>query len=187
MLSFSLGFSLLLLLLQPFKPALIYLRDPILAGEAWRLWSASLVHVDYAHLALNLTGFWLLMFLCSTRFNLKFLIFSIFLGASSVGPGLLLFHPGVQWYAGFSGVLYGLFLCGGILSLLARDHLTGLLLTGLPLAKVLTDGWIGGSPLTEALLSTPVLEQSHGYGMGAGLLALVLAHLPRLWGAAAWV
>jgi len=187
MLSFSLGFSLLLLLLQPFKPALIYLRKPILAGEVWRLWSASLVHLDYVHLLLNLTGFWLLMFLCATRFSLKFLIFSIFLGASGVGLGLLLFHPAVQWYAGFSGILYGLFLCGGILSLLARDYLTGIMLGGLPLAKVLADSGMGGSPLTEALLSAPVLEQSHGYGMAAGLLALALARLPRLWGAAAWM
>ena len=81
---FSLAFSLLIFGLQMLQPILLYQREAILAGEAWRLWSGNLVHTNHYHMLLNLAGFWIFLLLCGSATTLKLLIFSIFFASTVI-------------------------------------------------------------------------------------------------------
>ncbi|MEZ5448235.1 MAG: rhombosortase [Thiolinea sp.] len=177
LLIYGLLFSLLLYLLQPYQEWLLYRRESILAGEAWRLWTGHLVHTNPYHLYLNLGGFWIFLLLCSPVLNLKILNFSIILGATLISFAFLAWHPQLDWYAGFSGVLYGLFVTGALCLLLAGDWLifSGLLLL---VAIKLLSGWLGDSDeLTQQLIKARIVDEAHYYGALAGLLP----PLPRLY------
>lgn len=90
---------------------LVYDRSAILNGEAWRLLTGHLVHLDWNHFVLNVAALLGLGYLIETdtqngRRNLLAV-----LGASiaAIGAALLVFHPATILYAGLSGALNGLF------------------------------------------------------------------------------
>lgn len=167
---FALLLSLLMIGLQYLQPTLLYQRESILAGEVWRLWTASFVHINFMHLALNLSGFWLFMLLCSQTLPLKFLIFSIICTAFGVGCGLFILNPGISWYAGFSGIQYGLFLIGGIYLLLNGEKMLGTLLLLLIIGKILLDAFTTSEQLSQTLIAAPVIQQAHWYGAVSGII-----------------
>lgn len=173
---FALGFSLLLVALQYLQPTLLYQRESVLAGEAWRLWTGNFVHTNANHLLLNLGGFWVFLLLCAHTLSLKFLISSIIFCALSVGIGLLLFNPAIIWYAGFSGIQYGLLLAGGICLLLEGETIYGAALLVLITGKLLLDAFTGAEQLSQSLINAPVIQQAHWYGAVAGMIST----LPRL-------
>lgn len=163
-------FTVLLPLLQFFHDQLFYQRYLIAAGEYWRLWTGSLVHTNSWHLALNLAGVWLLTFIApSTDTKLTQLLQIVWL-ATCVGLGLWFMSPGVIWYVGLSGVLYGLFILGGIQLLLQQDwSMAAVILLGIG-GKTLLDWWQGGASPSAALIEAPVIYAAHLYGMAGGLL-----------------
>ncbi len=173
LLFFAVIFSLLLLLLQPLQPTLLYQRESVLAGEVWRLWTASFVHTNYYHLTLNVAGFWLFLLLCAPVLRLKFLIFSMIFSALPVGSGLFLLNPGIIWYAGFSGIQYGLFLAGAILLTIQQEKLPGITLFIVVSGKLITDAFITGNSLSQTLINAPVIQQSHWYGTAAGIVSVL--------------
>lgn len=167
---FALGLSLLMYLLQSFQTDLIYQRNSIMTGEVWRLWSGNLVHTNNNHLYLNLAGLWLLLLICGTTLPLKILIFSMISGATLIGLGLFQFNPHILWYAGFSGILYGLFVTGGIYLALAGDFLMFTALAAM-IALKFTSAWPGESDeFTKNLINAHIIEEAHLYGVIAGLL-----------------
>jgi len=90
---------------------LVYDRSAILGGDAWRLLTGHLVHLDWNHLILNVAALLGLGYLIESdgqhgRRNLLAV-----LGASiaAIGVALLAFHPATILYAGLSGALNGLF------------------------------------------------------------------------------
>ncbi|MEZ5536387.1 MAG: rhombosortase [Thiolinea sp.] len=173
---FAVIFSLLLFILQGQQPQLLYQRESIPAGDAWRLLSASFVHTNYSHLLLNLAGFWLFLLLCSQVLNLKFLISSIIFSALGVGTGLFLLSPQIIWYAGFSGVQYGLFLAGAIYLITSGEKTFGVILLALISAKIILDAFTTSDQLSQALIDAPVIQQAHWYGAVSGIICTI----PRL-------
>ena len=163
-------FTLLLPLLQFFHDQLFYQRYLIDAGEVWRLWTGSLVHTNGWHLALNLAGVWLLVFIAPSSDSKPIQLLQVTWLATCVGLGLWFMSTGVIWYMGFSGVLYGLFMLGGIHLLVKKEWLmAALVLLGIG-GKTLLDWWQGGiSPSTE-LIEAPVIYAAHLYGMMGGIL-----------------
>jgi len=92
--------SLLMIALQFFQDDLVFKRTEIDHGEWWRIITGNFVHTNYPHLALNLTGLWIMGFLFSDSFNAKKILMStVFL---SIVTGLLLywFSRELDWYAG---------------------------------------------------------------------------------------
>lgn len=168
-------FTALLGILQFFQPELVYQRHLISQGQWWRLWTGNLVHTNGWHLLLNLGGFWLLAMLNRPWLSPgNGLILITWLG-SFVGIGLWVASPAVIWYAGFSGILYGLFLLAGLYGLYRRDWLTALVLLGGVCGKTLWDAFHTGNSLSADLIGAPVVYAAHGYGMvGAGLLAAIV-------------
>ena len=178
---FSLAFSLLIIGLQMIQPDLLYQREAILTGEAWRLWTGHLVHTNHYHLLLNLAGFWIFLLLCGSALHLKLLIFSILFASTVIGLALLTLHPEIKWYAGLSGVLYGLFLIGAVCLAVAGEILSFIALTAL-IAIKFGSSWLGETDqTTQNMIEARIVDEAHIYGVLAGI-AIVVCWLPyTLW------
>lgn len=172
------AFSALLVLLQFFQAELIFQRYLIMEGEFWRLWTGNLVHTNLWHLALNLGGFWLLVFIQRPAPPSRTLIAQILFISTCVGVGLWFFNQDLIWYAGFSGTLYGLFMLTGIHLLKQKDWVSAALILGGICGKTLWDWSQGGMALSASLIEAPVIYTAHVYGMLGGIM-LSLPHFFR--------
>ncbi len=168
--------SLIMIALQWFQDTLVFKRTYIANGEWWRLVSGNFVHTNYPHLALNLTGWWIMGFLFMDTFRSKKILLSTAFLSLFTGACLYLFSDKLEWYAGFSGVLYGLFLVGAITATLQKDYLFGLGVAALIVGKVLWGYFFGESESSAELIGVPVATDAHLFGIaGALFIGVVLA------------
>jgi rhomboid family GlyGly-CTERM serine protease len=165
-----------------------YERALVSSGQLWRLASAHFVHLNTAHLLLNLTG---LLLICELLWDRLPLRHGIGLLATSVAgiSGLLWWqHPEMAWYAGLSGALHGLWAgcalatCLPPIDRVARSGrraakmpetgaadwplsrwagVGGLLLLG---AKLILEALHGASPELAKTIGAPVATVAHLYG-----------------------
>jgi len=150
------------------SPAL-RLQASAAGSEPWRLITAHCVHLTIEHAALNLAVFALFVMILAELRRPFVLLSSGLVAAFCVDIGVLLFHPSVGWYVGFSGVLYGL-LCAGALADLRRQPALGVVVLVGVLIKLAADSRFGPSPLTETIVGGPILSAAHVYGAMGGLL-----------------
>jgi len=165
LISTSILFSITLILLQFIQNDLLFLRENIQQGEVWRIWTGNLIHSNYYHLGLNLSGFWLFIFIFKELINATHLVVSLAILISGVGLGLYFLNPELYWYAGLSGALYGLFIVGAIYALLDQDFITGLsIITVIPV-KIIWDHMHNAGQTNADLIGVPVSTDSHIYGI----------------------
>ena len=180
MLIVILTLSLLLLFLQFFQDALVFKRNNINQGQWWRLITGNLVHTNFPHLAMNLAGLWISAFLFTDSISPKNYVISLFFLIICVGLGIYFFSPSLEWYAGISGALYGLFLIGAVYAIIHKDYITGVPLIMLIPIKIIWDLIYGGSQSSAELIGVPVATDAHLYGMiGAIPLALFAIVISR--------
>ena len=165
----AVGFSLGLILLQLHSELWLYQRSLIAAGDYWRLWTGNWVHTNVWHLSLNLAGFWLLFLLNPKVFYHRGLLPYIASIGFGVGMGLWWFSPTVQWYVGFSGVLYGLYLQTGLQFLRQGDKLSATLIILGICGKTVWDWQQQGESFSSTLVQAPIIYAAHGYGMASTL------------------
>lgn len=163
----ALTLTLLLPGLQLFHDTLMYQRDQIASGEVWRILTGSLVHTNYWHVAINLAGLWLLVLITPAALSIG----RILLLGCCVGLGLWLLTPGLIWYVGFSGILYGLFAHAGIRLLLTQEWFAALVILAGICGKTLWDWSQGGHSATAGLIDAPIIYAAHAYGLFGGLLS----------------
>jgi rhomboid family GlyGly-CTERM serine protease len=146
-----------------------YDRTAVLAGEAWRLVTAHLVHYDLTHLAWNLAGLALVAWLFAAEFNTRQWLLILAASTAAIDAGFLILLPELEWYVGFSGVLHGA-MTAGLLAWLARarDRLTWFV-AAMFAAKLGWEHVAGPLPFTAATLNLPVIYQAHSYGALGGL------------------
>ena len=148
-----------------------YDRAGLANGQVWRLITAHLVHLGWAHLwpnllALILIGGLLEEFLSPFEWTVASLVTGF-----AISTGLYLFQPDTHWYVGLSGVLHGLVACGAVMMIRARAVGLGVGL-GLGLAlKLLWEVIYGPVPLTAASVGGAVVVAAHLYGAIAGAVA----------------
>lgn len=178
---------LLLLVLQAVGDAprllLRYERDALLHGELWRLFTAHLVHLGWAHALLNAGGLLLCAWIAPARFGARRLMCDGLWLGGCVSLLLLAFSPEVAHYVGLSGVLYGLFVLGLVPPAFRGDRIARL-----GLATVL--GWMawqlvaGPASAEERQIGGRIIAVAHLYGtVGAFVLLAVQglrAHRQRL-------
>ena len=113
----------LMALLQAIGPEYFrYERDWTSTGEIWRNVTAHWVHVGWLHLLLNALGLVICVSLTNPGWSIRrWLTISITV-AIGISIMLTLFNPEVSDYAGYSGVLYGLYVLAAI-SLFSGDRL----------------------------------------------------------------
>lgn len=163
----------LMILLQWVGPeALRYDPQAIRDGELWRLLTGHLVHANGRHLLLNLAGLFLCQALTGVNWSLLQWSGRILLLALMISLGLWWLNPGLRWYVGFSGVLFGLYLMAAVESL-PRQALISSLLVLLLLAKILMEQFSSVKISSSGWIGVPVLVDAHLYGFLSGLLLLL--------------
>lgn len=160
-----------------------YERLALAQGEVWRLASAHLAHVSGRHLLLNVAGLLLLCELLWDRLPLRHGIGLLMVSAAGIDALLWWFHPELDWYAGLSGVLHGLWagcalaLCWQV-SCRAGDDIppTSSKSRQIPLAPA----WIGGAGVVLLIVKLAA-ETLDGHALGLahtiGAPVIGIAHL----------
>jgi len=164
-------------LLQAFAPhtilALRYDRAAVEGGEVWRLITGNLVHLNWTHLLLNLTGLVLIWVLFTREWSFRFWCVAFLVCALAVGGGLFAFDPALRWYVGLSGVLHGLF----VIALLTDPYLRWFERVGLLAAlaaKIAWEQFHGPTPGVTELIHGAVVVQAHLYGaLGGAVFGIV--------------
>jgi rhomboid family GlyGly-CTERM serine protease len=178
-----------------------YDRAALIAGQYWRLASAHLVHLNGAHLLLNLAGLFLLCELLWNDLPVRHGAGALGAGGLAASAQLLRFHPELAWYAGMSGAVHGLWAACALAGLFPQNRLTpypatptsawqrlwrewplprrtalaGSLLLA---AKLLAEAHGGASAWTSGAIGAAVVTPAHLYGAigGAAYLLLVGLH-----------
>ena len=145
-----------------------YQRDWLSTGEYWRLFSAHWVHVNWIHFILNAAGLLLCMAIASPRWLIgQWIVYNLVL---TLGISVLfsLRNPQLGWYAGYSGVLFGIYLLAAV-DLYPREKLIALLLAAAISIKVILEQVSDLKVTSSDLIGTPVIIDAHLYGLVLGL------------------
>ena len=162
----------LVTLLQAIGPDTFnYDHNWIQTGEIWRLVSAHWVHVGWTHMGLNLLGLAICVSLTHPDWTLKRWALQSLCLAVGISTLFTLLNPEVHWYAGFSGVLFGLYILAAV-DLYARDRLIALLIGSAITVKVVIEQFTPYDFNTASLIGAPVIVDAHLYGL---LMAIAIA------------
>lgn len=158
-----------------------YQRADVAAGAWWRLLTANMVHSNGWHWLLNAASvvfqFWLFQGL-GTRAK-WWLVAAVCLLGNVLG--MHLFSPGVAWYVGMSGALYGVAVFGGLLLLANREWLVGGVLSAYLFGRILYEQLGGHTEELAELIAAPVAVDAHLWGLTCGyILGLLLIGIPLL-------
>jgi rhomboid family GlyGly-CTERM serine protease len=206
---FCLGVSLVALTAMLWPHALSdlrYERSAVQAGQWWRLFTGHVVHLNAAHLLLNLGA---LVLVCELLWRgLPGIHGCGLLFFSAIGTSALLwwFQPELAWYAGLSGALHGLWagcaLAGwwyvptgepashaGSASANAgtpqgfRWHPRYFFCSALMLlaVKLALEMRYGASPSAERMIGASIISVAHLYGAAAGTAYVFFWRCTRAW------
>ena len=152
-------------------------RDAILNGEVWRILTGNLTHTNWPHMIMNALALAIITFIFRLHFSARPYSFLLLTLAAAVGLGI--FISDIEWYAGLSGVLHGLFGWGAVRDIQARQKGGWLLLAGLA-GKIGWEQFFGGSASSAALIGARVAVEAHLAGALAGFaVALLTGYLTR--------
>lgn len=174
----------LLGVLQALPPAwheaLRFDRQALLRGELWRLWTGHLVHLGWAHAALNAAGLVVCALLADRPPTARTLLRCFALLGAGISVLFLALQPQLAYYVGLSGVLYGLFvlvLWPGV----RRADPIGIA------ALCAIAAWLGWQLLRgparaeEALIGGDIIVQAHVYGVACAIAMLAAASVRKAW------
>jgi len=153
------------------REALAYTRDGVAGGELWRLVSGHFVHLGWTHVALNLAGLALVVWLVGGVFNWVRWLTVVGLTILVIDLGFWFLYPTLAWYVGLSGLLHGLLVGGLFKGVVERDR-ESIILLAFVLAKLAWEQLSGGPlPGSEATSGGSVIVNAHLYGAVGGALA----------------
>lgn len=132
-------------------------------GQGWRLLTTHYVHLNLAHLFLNVAALTLYVLLGARRTDTRKWLLRLLVLSTTVGLAMLLWLPADGRYAGFSGIAHGLFVLG--LWPLARggDRIAALALLVL-VTKLVWEISAGAAPATAGLIGGRVAVEAHVAG-----------------------
>jgi rhomboid family GlyGly-CTERM serine protease len=159
-------------LLQAIGPEYFrYQRDWISTGEIWRIVTAHWVHVGWLHLLLNGLGLVICVILTKPGWSIRRWLISSLAMAIGISIMLTLYNPEVTDYAGYSGVLYGLYVLAAI-NLFSSDRLVASLIIAAIVIKVLMEQFNFYDFNTGDIIGAHVVVDAHLYGL---LMAIAIA------------
>ncbi len=142
-------------------------RIAISQGEWWRLVTGNFVHVNLAHGLLNLAGLFLVLALFRHQLTTRLLLIATLPIALATGALTYWLDPGLDRYAGLSGILHGLFVLGALRCWPTAPRLASLLILFLTLKLVQEQTF---PPLSGRLpfLADNIAVTTHLFGAVAG-------------------
>ena len=150
-----------------------YQYDWLATHEYWRLLTAHWVHVNWRHLMLNGLGLLLCMSIASPRWLIRHWVIYNLILAFGISILFWLRNPQLEWYAGYSGVLFGLYLLAAV-DLYPREKIVALLLAAAISIKVILEQTSDLQLNSSEFIGSPVIVDAHLYGLLLGLsIALV--------------
>jgi rhomboid family GlyGly-CTERM serine protease len=155
------------------NPWLGYDRDAVLHGQAWRLITAHLVHLNVWHLLLNLSGLLLILYFFRDLLDRRRFWLCLAVSSLVIGLAFVLVDTRLDWYVGFSGALQGLLVFCLLLGWRANPMLHSLVLALLA-GRLLWEQSPGyDTGYLQAWIHGPVYVNAHLYGAlsGVGLAA----------------
>jgi rhomboid family GlyGly-CTERM serine protease len=162
----------LMAMLQAIGPEYFrYERDWNSTGEIWRIVTAHWVHVSWLHLLLNGFGLVICVSLTNPGWSIRRWLTISIIVALGVSLMLTFFNPEVSDYAGYSGVLYGLYVLAAI-SLFSGDRLVAGLVIAAIVIKVFMEQFNLYDFNTGKLIGAHVVVDAHLYGL---LMAIAIA------------
>lgn len=147
-----------------------YRRDLIAEGELWRLFSAHFTHLNLAHAVMNAAGLLLLSLLFAREVSRAQWWVLILAAPVFISAGLWMRQPGLQGYAGFSGVLHGLLYLGVVRMLPAIPKMAGILLLLLVSRQVWEQTASYDPEYLREWIDGRVMPDAHLFGGLAGLI-----------------
>ncbi|MCL7714705.1 rhombosortase [Stenotrophomonas mori] len=153
--------SVLALRWPPVFDALLLDRDGLAQGQAWRLWSGHLLHLDATHAALNLAALLVIVAVAARQRIVPEIGVGAVAGMPVISLALMALQPTLQWYAGMSGLLHGVL----VIVLLRRG---GAVAAGLLLLLAFKLAWeaAAGGPWRDIA----VVTLAHRLGAAWGVL-----------------
>jgi rhomboid family GlyGly-CTERM serine protease len=156
---------------EPLRRTLRWDRAALEAGEAWRLVTGHLVHLDLAHAVLNVAGMLLVWALFARLFTALQWGLVVLAGVAAIDLGLWLVNVELRWYVGASGVLHAAMAAGIVRRMIERDVIAwGLGVVGV--AKLVYEHVSGAMPFTSS--GALVVTDAHLYGALAGMVCGLL-------------
>jgi rhomboid family GlyGly-CTERM serine protease len=178
---FVAGLTTVMIILQFFDVEVLrYQNDWLSKSEYWRLFTAHWVHVNWIHLALNAAGLWLCTAIAPPRWKIwQWLLYNLIL-ALGISVLFSLRNPNLEWYAGYSGVLFGIFLLAAV-DLYPREKLIALLLGAAISIKVILEQTSDLKINSSDLIGTPVIIDAHLYGLLLGISIALAQQAYTIW------
>ncbi|HSO99978.1 MAG TPA: rhombosortase [Thioalkalivibrio sp.] len=134
--------------------------------QPWRLITGQLMHLGWAHLAMNLAVLGVVWLILARHLTAWQWWLAVLICGAGVNLGLLAFSTSTDWYVGLSGILHGLLAAGALVGL-RREPMLALLLVGLAV-KLAWEQLTGQDPGTAQLIGGAVVVDAHLYGALAG-------------------
>lgn len=147
------------------------------AGEYWRFVTGHLTYVSWQHWALNTASIALLVIWFDKRFQITTWISAILFILNIVSSGLYFFSQALVWYAGFSGILTGLYAFAAVITLRQSNASIALLVL---LCMYVAWQLAQGELIDGSLETVSTSSYAHAFGLLGGILfALALLILKR--------
>jgi rhomboid family GlyGly-CTERM serine protease len=146
-------------------------QDWFQQAEFWRIITAHWIHFNWQHLLLNGLGLVLCVAIARPTWSMnRWIVYNILL---AVGISMLFtwLNPELDWYVGYSGVLFGVFLLAAI-ELFKTERVIALLLGIGVCIKVILEQNSSVTVTSSEFIGVPVIIDAHLYGL---LLAVVMA------------
>jgi len=150
-----------------------YDRSAINDGQLWRLLSGHFIHLSWSHLGINLAGLMFLWLLVRAWVTSKELLLSIFFSGLMISLCLLALNREILQYAGFSGILHGLWIVGALAGISAKRGEAYFLLAIL-IFKLAWEQLLGPLPNPVKISGNFIAVDAHLYGAIAGLMVASL-------------
>ena len=151
---------------------LIYDRDAVLSGQWWRLLTGNIVHINFAHLWLNLGAFLAILVVFPGKHGISRILFYLISCGIAVTAGIQLFSSDIEWYSGLSGVLHGVFIIKAYDEWSVSKKLGGAMVGALGI-KLGYEQLMGGSENVARLIGGPVAVDAHLFGAIGGFMVVL--------------
>lgn len=150
------------------RETLYYERAGLARGEWWRLLSAHIVHLGWRHALFNSAGLVLLWVLFLRELKPWQWCMVAAASLAAIDAGLWWYEPTVNWYAGASGWLHGVFAVGAARLLQRQRDALAWAIAIVLITKLALEQWRGASLLVGGL---PVVVDAHVFGAAGGMIA----------------
>ena len=149
-------------------------------GEYWRGFSAHWIHANWQHLLLNATGLVLCMGIAAPRWQIwRWFAYNFYL-ALGISALFTLRNPELNWYVGYSGILFGIYFLAAV-DLFRRDKTVALLLGTAIVVKVVLEQSTDIRITSDELIGMPVIIDAHLYGLFLGLTIALAQRVYTIW------